>query len=116
MAEAKKPTRKNNKDNLNTRWVADTKSKMEFTYNNTTYTLQLNDEVQFRFYNFTGNNEENLAYKGKVIGFGWGHDSPPYYVILNRWKEKEQKWGIGRYSIKIPGCETGRCVCGILEL
>jgi hypothetical protein len=107
---------KNCKNQFNTEWTSVDKSEMKFTYEGNEYIIKINDEIKFKFYNFSDKEKISETNKGSVIGFGWGHDSPPYYLIINRWKEETKNWGIGRYCIKIPGCETGRAVCGIMEL
>jgi hypothetical protein len=98
----------------NCKWTTENSKKtISFYDNKKVYHIKENDVITFKFYGRHHQLEDETC-KGKVVGFGWGHDSPPYYIIVNRWRDNTSEWGSGRYSIKIPGCNTGRALSGEL--
>ena len=96
-------------------WLDDTKKSIVFTYEEHNHNLTENDVILFNFYDQQYNLCPKIE-KGKIIGFGWGFNSAPYYIIVHRWRESEQKWGSSRWKIKIPGYDTGRAVNGELNI
>lgn len=106
-----------NKNNMDfPKWQNDKKTAISFEYNNETYNLQENDVILFKFLHYRDINHKIKKQKGKIIGFGWSHQSPPHYIIVNIWDPEKSKWSSKRGTIKIPNWETGRATNGEIIL